>query len=398
MLRAVAKPPGGSGSGDMLKSTYDTNDDGSVDEADTAAALTGAQATAITNNTTHRGLTNNPHTVTATQVGLGNVDNTADADKPVSTAAQTALDLKEDAADKNSANGYAGLDASSKINPTQLPALAISETYVVNTEVAQLALTVQEGDIAVRSDENKTYIALNDTNVDMGDWQEMLSPTAAVTTVFGRSGAVTAQANDYKATEIENFDTEVGNHPDVVANTAKTGITAGQASAITANTAKTGVTTEISDVVEDTTPQLGGDLDLNQKYIQLVMSPAADHKGSGFMAPVTVDVNAYGIGAALYLASDGHYEEADADAAVTMPCVAIALEAGTGTKKVLFSGVMRDDSWTFTPGGAVYVSTTAGTLSTTAPTGTGKQVQKVGIAITADIVLLNISLDIIELA
>jgi len=40
--------------------------------------------------------TANPHTVTAAQVGLGNVDNTSDADKPVSTAQQTALDLKLD--------------------------------------------------------------------------------------------------------------------------------------------------------------------------------------------------------------------------------------------------------------------------------------------------------------
>jgi len=40
--------------------------------------------------------TNNPHRVTAAQVGLGNVDNTSDADKPVSTAQQAALDLKQD--------------------------------------------------------------------------------------------------------------------------------------------------------------------------------------------------------------------------------------------------------------------------------------------------------------
>ena len=33
----------------------------------------------------------NPHNVTKTQVGLGNVDNTADTDKPISTAVQTAL-------------------------------------------------------------------------------------------------------------------------------------------------------------------------------------------------------------------------------------------------------------------------------------------------------------------
>jgi len=41
--------------------------------------------------------TDNPHQVTASQVGLGNVDNTADADKPISIAVQTALDAKLDA-------------------------------------------------------------------------------------------------------------------------------------------------------------------------------------------------------------------------------------------------------------------------------------------------------------
>lgn len=35
-----------------------------------------------------------PDTFDADTVGLGNVDNTSDADKPVSTAQQTALDLK----------------------------------------------------------------------------------------------------------------------------------------------------------------------------------------------------------------------------------------------------------------------------------------------------------------
>lgn len=35
--------------------------------------------------------TNNPHQTTKEQVGLGNVDNTSDADKPLSTAAQAAL-------------------------------------------------------------------------------------------------------------------------------------------------------------------------------------------------------------------------------------------------------------------------------------------------------------------
>lgn len=44
---------------------------------------------------THISDTSNPHSVTATQVGLGSVNNTADSAKPVSTAQQTALDLKQ---------------------------------------------------------------------------------------------------------------------------------------------------------------------------------------------------------------------------------------------------------------------------------------------------------------
>jgi hypothetical protein len=44
--------------------------------------------------TAHTGNTSNPHGVTKAQVGLGNVDNTADSAKPISTATQTALDGK----------------------------------------------------------------------------------------------------------------------------------------------------------------------------------------------------------------------------------------------------------------------------------------------------------------
>jgi hypothetical protein len=46
----------------------------------------------------HESDTTNPHAVTKDQVGLGNVDDTADIDKPVSTATQAALDLKADQA------------------------------------------------------------------------------------------------------------------------------------------------------------------------------------------------------------------------------------------------------------------------------------------------------------
>ncbi len=48
------------------------------------------------NDARHDAITGNPHGVTATDVGLGNVDNTSDLDKPVSTTQQAALDAKQD--------------------------------------------------------------------------------------------------------------------------------------------------------------------------------------------------------------------------------------------------------------------------------------------------------------
>ena len=72
-----------------------TNNLSDVTNAATARGNIGAAAAA--DLTSHTGSTSNPHSVTAAQVGLGNVDNTSDANKPVSTAQQTALDLKADA-------------------------------------------------------------------------------------------------------------------------------------------------------------------------------------------------------------------------------------------------------------------------------------------------------------
>jgi hypothetical protein len=60
-----------------------------------AAADSAVATTAATNLATHTGNTSNPHSTTKAQVGLGNVDNTSDVNKPVSTAAQTALDGKQ---------------------------------------------------------------------------------------------------------------------------------------------------------------------------------------------------------------------------------------------------------------------------------------------------------------
>lgn len=63
-----------------------------TNQSDLQTALgTKASATDFSN---HSSNTNNPHSVTKTQLGLGNVDNTSDNDKPISSATQSALNNK----------------------------------------------------------------------------------------------------------------------------------------------------------------------------------------------------------------------------------------------------------------------------------------------------------------
>ena len=71
-------------------------------------------------------------------VGLGNVDNTSDADKPVSTAQQAALDLKYDASNPN---GYE--------TPTQLNARDTANRNRANHTGTQVAATISDFDAEV---------------------------------------------------------------------------------------------------------------------------------------------------------------------------------------------------------------------------------------------------------
>lgn len=150
--------------------------------------------------------TGDPEDLTVAQVktmlAINNVDNTSDVNKPVSTAQQTAINLMIPLTQKGAANGVATLDATSKIPIGQLPALAISDTFVVATQAAMLALTAEAGDVAVRTDLSKSFILTASPATTLANWQELLTPAQAVSSVFGRSGAVTAATNDYTVAQI----------------------------------------------------------------------------------------------------------------------------------------------------------------------------------------------------
>jgi len=92
--------------------------------------------------------------------------------------------------------GVASLDGSGLIPTSQLPALAITKPNVVASQAAQLALTAQEGDVAIRTDLNKSYIHNGGTAGTMADWTEILTPTDSVLSVNGETGAVSLIASE----------------------------------------------------------------------------------------------------------------------------------------------------------------------------------------------------------
>jgi len=118
---------------------------------------------------------------------------------------------------------------------------------------------------------------------------------------------------------------------------------------------------------------------------------------SGVSSYGTVEANTFGLAAALFMNSDGNYEEADADDVATMPCVALALETGTGNKKILLQGYITNELWGWTPGQPVYVSPATGELTQPAPSSSDQQVQIVGYASKANTIYFNPNLMLLEL-
>lgn len=90
----------------------------------------------------HVGDKSNPHAVTKAQVGLGNADNTADLDKPISTATQTALDGKVSKLEsKPTAGTYTKITINDEgqvtggSNPTTLAGYGITDAVQANAAI-----------------------------------------------------------------------------------------------------------------------------------------------------------------------------------------------------------------------------------------------------------------------
>lgn len=127
-----------------------------------------------------------------------------------------------EASEKGQPGGVATLGADSKIPSNQLSPLAISETSVVNTQAAMLALAAQVGDVAVRTDQRRSYILRAEPASTLSNWQELLTPTDAVISVDGKTGAVSladlyVAANDSRLHSRAHNLSSSADHPDVKA-------------------------------------------------------------------------------------------------------------------------------------------------------------------------------------
>ena len=71
------------------------------------------------------------------------------------------------------------------IHSTNIPAIALSSIQTAASESAQLALTTQEGDVVVRTDQNRTYMKNSGTAGTIADFTEILTPSDYVSSSSG---------------------------------------------------------------------------------------------------------------------------------------------------------------------------------------------------------------------
>lgn len=144
-------------------------------------------------------------TLTGQDIALGQIDLQTDVANTLLDASvaesnvtqhEAALSIaSSQISDKALANGVASLDGSGKVPSAQLPALALTDVFVAASQSAQLALTAQEGDLVIRTDESKTYVHNGGSAGTMADYTELQFPDA-VTSVNSLTGTVVLDTDD----------------------------------------------------------------------------------------------------------------------------------------------------------------------------------------------------------
>lgn len=136
--------------------------------------------------------TNNPHTVTKEQLGLENVDNTSDIDKPISTAIQEALNDKAPTNHASSATTY-GMGNASNYGHLKLSDSVSSSNSTSNGCAATPKATKTAYDKAVEAYElandkldanfvSNGYVGIDEVTTTLSDmWSDRVAPPTTIT-------------------------------------------------------------------------------------------------------------------------------------------------------------------------------------------------------------------------
>lgn len=144
---------------------------------------------------THINNTDNPHNVTKAQVGLDQVNNTSDADKPVSTATQSALDSKVDKIDGKqlSTNDYTTAEknkVAESINES-------AANTLINTAIGKLTkASVGLDNVDNTADANKEVLSATKLKTARTLWGQSFDGTANVSgNITGIGSGAAARMN-----------------------------------------------------------------------------------------------------------------------------------------------------------------------------------------------------------
>lgn len=182
---------------DAVNKAHDQN-------TDTALDAGGANEVTAADARSHIDATDNPHGVTAEQVGLGNVDNTSDADKPVSTAQQEALDAKADDADISTV-GKTG-NYNDLLNK---PDLSVLEEVLVFDSLSQFPNTGETGKVYIAEDTGFVYRWSGSEYIQLTDQ----------TAIWGEIGGTLSNQTDLQnALDDKADDSDLTTHVDATTN------------------------------------------------------------------------------------------------------------------------------------------------------------------------------------
>jgi len=292
--------------------------------------------TAVGSNTTHRGLTNNPHSVDAGDIGV----------EAGATADQTGSEIK------TAYEGEADTNAFTDAEETKVG--HISVTQAVN-------LDTMESNIATNNDKITYPSAASDK---LATIEESADVTDA--TNVNSAGATMNTDSDVKANSWTIDEDDMTSNVDTKVPTQQS----------------------VKKYVDDKDSMI------------LDATPDSDHTSSGTLITLTANANVvFGDVCYIDSDGEAAIIDADAIATMSAVVMAVATIDADASGLFLLQGIARDDTWDWTVGGLIYgtvTGTTTNTLSQTAPTGTDDVVQIMGVATHADRILFNPQLVQIE--